>query len=1030
MSGEKNIPLPGATILIKGTNIATTSLNDGSFILTARPGDVLEISFIGYKTQQVKIGNETNIKITLLTGILSLEEIVLTGYTAQRVKEITGSVAIVKPKDLTAIPAGQVDQMLQGRAAGVNVITSGLPGGVTNVRIHGLGNFGDVSPLYIIDGVQGNINNLNPNDVESIQVLKDAGAYSIYGVRGANGVIIITTRSGKQGKAKITYDFYMGSTRPLKKGIDLLNSQEMADLTWIALQNSNQPLSHLLYGSGPKPVLPDYIIADDNVGVLANDPRADPGRYNIDFSNGNIYQIIPANKTGTDWFHELYKPAFSHNHSLSVSGANEKNKYSLSLGYMDLQGTLLHTWLKRYTIRVNTEFNVADFIRIGENLQFTYRDKGHIPDFGYALDNDMFRAVTTHPLLPVYDIKGGWAHFVPTSYFDNGVAARNLAKDDKSFSLETFGNLFAEVDFLEKFTFRTSFGGNITNYYDSQFDLWSYYPRLDSLPNNALIESNGYRWAWTWTNTLKFSKKFGDAHRVSVLAGTEAINNYNRELGGRSAGLYSSDVNYRFLTNGIPTGVSWAAANYSFAGTSSLYSLISQVDYGCMEKYFFRATLRKDGASFFAPSKKYGWFPSISAAWRISEEDFLNQVQWIDELKFRASWGKTGFYGNTDPFNQYTLYGGSFGDVYYDINGTNGPLQGFRTLRLGDPNTGWQEDLVTNVGFESVFWKGNLSVTVDWYSKKAKGVLFPILLPDILGGAIPPNVNGGTIKNTGLDVLIGSKGQWSADWQWDATATISIYKNKVVELPNTAYFIPPFNLGGGYVRNQVGHPVSSFYGYKIIGIFKDDNEVGNAAVQDAAAPGRFRYLDANNDNIINDDDRVFLGHANPDFTMGINLGVIYKNIDLTTFFYGCFGNEVINMPRINTDFYATGFYSAKSKDLLYNSWTPQDTGASIPIIENSSNFSNIGTVNSYVVEDGSYLRNRSLILGYNFSKDVLRKMKIEKLRIYLQAVNLFTITKYKGLDPELPGATTAFGIDFGNYPNNEKRFLFGLNMSF
>ena len=1031
VSGENNLPLAGATIIVNGTNIATTSLTDGSFTISAKTNDILEISFVGYKTQQIKIENETSLKIILQPTILSLDEVILTGYTSQKVKEITGSVAIIKTKDLTAIPAGQVDQMLQGRASGLTVISSGLPGGISNVRIHGLGNFGDVTPLFIIDGVQGNINNLNPYDVESIQVLKDAGAYSIYGVRGANGVIIITTRSGKQGKPKISYDFYMGTARPLKNSIDLLNPQEMADLMWTALQNSNQPLSNPLYGSGPKPILPDYFIAGDNAGLFANDPLVDPALYTIDFSNGNnIYQIVQANKTGTDWFHELYKPAFSHNHSLSVSGANEKNKYSLSLGYMDLQGTLLNTWLKRYTIRVNTEFNVADFIRIGENLQFTYRDKGNLPDYGYPTDNDMFRAITTHPLLPVYDIKGGWAHFVPRAYFDNPVALRNLSKDDKSFSWETFGNIYAEVDLFKKFTFRTSFGGNITNYYNTRFDFWSYYPRLDLRPDNALIESSGYRWSWTWTNTIKYSETFGDAHRINILAGTEAINNYNREVGGRSAGLYSNDVNYRFLSNGIPASQGPAAANYSFAGTSSLYSLISQADYGFMEKYFLRVTLRKDGASFFAPRKKYGWFPSLSAAWRINEENFLKDLQWIDELKLRASWGKTGFYGNTDPLNQYTLYGGSFGDAYYDINGNNAPLQGFRTLRLGDPNTGWQEDVVTNIGFESIFWRGKLSVTVDWFSKKAKGLLFPILLPDILGGAIPPNVNVGVVQNKGFDVLIGSKGRWSPDWQWDATATISFYKNKILKLPNLAYFIPSFNVGGDYVRNQVGYPLSSFYGYKIIGIFKDDNEVSNAAVQDAAKPGRFRYLDTNKDDTISAADRVFLGDGNPDFTLGINLGIIYKNFDLTTFFYGSFGNEVINYPRINTDFFATGFYSAKSKDLFYNSWTPQNTGASIPIVEDSYNFSNIGTINSYIVEDGSYFRNRSVILGYSFSKDLARRLKIEKLRLYVQAVNLFTITKYKGLDPELPGATTAFGIDFGNYPNNEKRFVFGVNMSF
>ena len=1028
ISGTGGLPLSGVTVAIKETNVATVTDQRGYFSIAAHTGDMLTISYIGYKTRQIKITDKTSLKLSLSESLTILDEVLVTGYTSQKVKEITGSVAIVKPKDLISFPAGRVEQMLQGRVAGLNVITSGLPGGASNVRLHGIGNFGDVTPLYVIDGVQGNINNLNPNDIESLQVLKDAGAYSIYGVRGANGVIIITTRNGKPGKTKISYDFYMGTTRPLKTTIDLLNPQEMADVTWLAFKNLNQTPSSPLYGNGATPVLPDYFIAGINMGLSANDPLANPDLYNIDFTNGAIHQIVKSNKTGTDWFHELYKPASNQNHSLSVSGANEKNKYFFSLGYLDHQGTLLSTWLKRFTARINTEFSVGNSFRIGENLQWTYQDKGGIPDFGYPTDNDMFRAIITHPMLPVYDIKGGWAHLDSRAFFDNPVALRVIAKDDKSQSWETFGNIYAEVDVFKNFTARSSFGGNINNYYFSRFDFWTYYPRTDSLPDNALTESSGYHWSWTWTNTLKFSKKIQNSHFINALAGVEAINNYNREVGGRSAGFYTNDVNYRFLSNGIPTSVSWARSNYSFAGASSLYALISQIDYGFREKYFLRGTLRKDGASFFGARNRYGWFPSVSAAWRVTQEYFLNQLEWIDELKLRASWGKTGFYGNTDPFNQYTLYGGSIGDAYYDINGNNVPVQGFRTLQLGDPNTGWQEDAVTNIGFESVFWKGKLSATVDWYNKKARGLLFPVVLPDVLGGATPPNVNVGVVQNNGFDILLGSKGKWAADWQWDATTTISIYKNKILKLSNLAYFIPSFNTGGGFVRNQIGHPASSFYGYKIIGIFKDDIEVSNAAVQDAAGPGRFRYLDANNDKVINEDDRVFLGDANPDFTLGLNLGINYKNFDLSTFFYGSFGNEVINVPKTYTDFFV--FNTAKSKTLLYDSWTPKNTGATIPIIEDSYNFSNIATVNSYALEDGSYFRNKSIILGYTFSKKILQKIKVEKLRIYVQAVNLFTITNYKGLDPELSGSSSAFGIDFGNYPNNEKRFLFGLNMSF
>ncbi len=1028
---DNKVPLAGATVSLKGSSIATVTLNDGSFTINAKTGDVLEISFIGFKTQQLKLGTETNLKIILQATIVTLDDIIVTGYSSQKVKEITGSVAIVKPKDLTAIPSGQVEQMLQGRVAGLNVITSGMPGGASNVRLHGIGNFGDVTPLYIIDGVQGNINSLNPNDIESLQVLKDAGAYSIYGVRGANGVIVITTRQGKQGKTRISYDSYVSTTRPLKKGLDLLNPQETADLSWIAYKNSGQVSGNgnpydPLYGNGIKPILPDYFIAGVNVGLFANDPLVNPSLNNIDFTSGPIYQIVEANKTGTDWFHEIFKPAFSQNHSLTVSGANEKNKYLFSVGYLDEEGTALNTYLKRYTVRINTEFSVNNNIRMGENLQLAYRDNPKIATQQGPNSNEISNSILTPPILPVYDIKGGWAHFNPQNYSENPVASRTLGKDDRGNYWEIFGNAYVEVDFLKSLTARTSFGGNLVNYNSYNYTFNSYLPSPTNLPSNSFVESSGYNRSWTWTNTLRFSKTFKKDNHIEVLIGTEAINNYNREVGGQRSGFFTNDVNYRFLSNGSSVGQS----NYSFAGASALYSFISRADYRFKEKYFLTGTLRRDGASVFSPKSRYGWFPSISAAWRITEEKFMKPINWLSDLKLRASWGKTGYYGNTDPFNQYTLYGGSIGDAYYDIYGTsNTVVQGFRQVRIGDPNSGWQDDIVTNIGIESILWNNKLSITADWYKKKSKGLLFPASLPDVLGGAVTPNINVGVVQNAGFDILLGSKGKWSRDWYWNAAVTLSAYKNKILKLNDLPYFFSSVGGSFPFVRNEVGHSISQFYGYKIIGIFKDDNEVSKAPVQDAAAPGCFRYLDANQDHSISDDDRVYFGNPNPKFTVGINIGINYKNFDFSTFCYGSFGNDVLNIFKFGTDFFQSG-NTAKGKALLYNSWTPKNVSATIPIIENGINFSNIGALNSYSLEDGSYFRNKSMILGYALARTLLQKIKIEKLRIYVQAVNLFTITKYTGLDPELSGQSNFFGIDFGNYPNNQKQYLLGISMNF
>lgn len=1026
ITGTNRQPIAGATVSVKGTNLATLSLNDGSFSIKASRGNTLLISFTGFHTREIRIGFENELAVALEESSSTLEEVLVTGYTSQKVKEITGSVAIVKPKDLTSIPAGQVEQMLQGRVAGLNIITSGMPGGASNVRLHGIGNFGDVTPLYIIDGVQGNINSLNPNDIESIQVLKDAGAYSIFGVRGANGVIVITTKKGKQGSTRVHFDSYIGITKPLKRPPELLSVSEFADLRWIALKNSgyvdaNGNPRDPIYGNGPAPEIPDYLIPQLQVGVSRNDPRGDPLIYNSDFNLGPVYQIIESNKKGTDWFHELFTPAVSQNHTISISGANEKNRYNFSFGYLDQQGTFLHSYLKRYTSRINTEFAVHEKIRIGENVQLSYRDNPLIATQRGPNGNEIYKSLIAQPILPVYDIKGGWAHLSSQSFEENPVALRTLAKDDKTNDWEVFGNAYAEVDLVKSITLRSSFGGYLINYFSNSYRSLTYEPTSARLPDNSFRESSGYKRSWTWTNTLKFYKSFLQDHTLTTLVGTEAISNYNREIGGTKNGFFTNDPNYRFLTNGSPVGQS----NYSFASTSTLSSILGRLEYNFKSRYFLTATIRRDGSSIFSPRTRFGWFPAISGAWRLVEETWMRRNNWLQDLKLRASWGKTGFYGNTDPFNQYTLYGGSIGDAYYNINGTGIPNQGFRMTRIGDPRTGWQEDIVSNAGIDLILLDGAYSVTADFYKKKTKGLLFPLTLPDILGGATPPNTNVGMIENTGFDLLLNTRQKWFVNFILDATVTFTHYKNKILQLTSLDYFSTPYEMAGPFIRNQKGHAASKFYGFKIIGLFQDDADVQKSATQNAAAPGRFKYLDATGNGVIDDSDRVFIGDPNPKFTTGLNISLTYKNFDLSTFIYGSFGNDVNNVTRFVLD-----FFPAVSKAALYDSWTPQRTSAHVPIAEVDDNFSTRGSPNSYAVESGTYVRNKSMILGYTLPVNWLKKISIQKIRFYFQVVNLFTISNYSGLDPELSGHSTAFGQDFGNYPNNEKQFLLGLSVIF
>ena len=1026
----KGEALDGVTVNIKGTNQGTFTGADGSFVINAKAGDTLIFSSIGFVPRQFAIGNEFNLGIVLSESAVNLDKVIVTGYTAQKVKEITGSVSSVKPEDLTAVPAGQAEQMLQGRVAGLTVITSGMPGSPSNVYLHGIGNFGNVTPLYIIDGIQGDINLLNPEDIESLEVLKDAGAYAIYGVRGSNGAIIITTRKGKQGKTRITYDTYVGSTRPLHKGLDLLNPQQQADLTWLAYRNSGNVDPQTgnpddpYYGNGVNPLLPNFLAAGPNTGIAITDSEANPALYNIDPTNGAIYQIIASNKAGTDWFHELFKPAITQSHTLTASGGGEKHKYFFSLGYLDQEGTLINTYLKRFTARVNTSFVLDKNFRIGENLQLSFRDNPTI--MNQNVNNEIFTSFITWPILPVYDIKGGWAT-LPTETIENfnPVASRRLAQNNIANYWDILGNVYAEADILHDLTLRTSFGGDFDDYYFYNYTFSNYGLNANG-PQNSVSETSGYTRSWTWTSSLSYAKTFKDIHKIKAFFATEAISNLNRELDASRSGYDFTAPNYLLLINGNPN----TQTNADLEGSSGLFSLISKVDYAFKERLFLSGTLRRDGSSIFSPQQRFGWFPSVSAAWRLTQESFLREAGWLTDFKIRGSWGKTGFYGNTNPLNQFDIYDGSITDSYYDINGTSNSAQaGLRNTNIGNPNTTWQRDIVSNIGFESYLWNGSLSLTADIYRKESSGLLFPVALPAILGAATPPNTNVGSVQNTGLDILAGFKGSVASDWKWSANLTFTTYRSKVLHLSQ----LPYFDVGSpSFVRNQVGHPVGSFFGYKIIGFFKDSADVNSSPTQQDAGPGRFKFLDANHDGVIDANDQVFLGNPNPKFTLGINITLAYKGFDLSTFCYAAYGNDVVNVPRTVIDFFpnllSTGYNTAKSKTALYDSWTPERQHAKAPIPEIVPNFSNSGIGNSYPVENGSYLRNKSLVIGYTVKNNWLTKNKIQRLRIYVQCLNLFTLTKYSGLDPELSGASAAWGIDYGNYPNNQKQYLIGLNM--
>jgi TonB-dependent starch-binding outer membrane protein SusC len=1027
-------PVGGATVQVKGTTVGTVTTNDGSFALNVPADkDVLVISFVGFKSKEITIGTQTEISVALEDDVSGLTEVVVTGYSGQQRKNIVGAVTTVKGEQLATVQTGNVEQQFQGRVPGLTVITSGQPGTVSQVRIRGFGSFTGNDPLYVVDGIPiGNIDFLNGNDIESTTVLKDAASASIYGARASAGVILVTTKKGKSSnRLKVTYDLSYGFTVP-GDGIDLLTPQQLADVTWTALRNAGQidtttgNPTHPQYGVGASPVLPDYLKVGSEQGLSGlspTDPRLDPAKYNLNFDKGPIYQVIRANKAGTDWYDALTETNPIQNHTLGFSGGNESAKYYAGISYYDEQGTVINTNLKRYSLRLNSEFKIKNHIRFGQNFQFTFRENPNIG--GPAGENDIMFALTINPLLPVYDEGGGFAGTTAAGFNNstNPVARRIRSKGNKGFSSGIFGNLYAEVDFLKNFTFRSSFGGSF-GFFQSRFLNYRTYENSENVGSYTFGEAAGNFGGWTWTNTVRYGQSFGQ-HNVNFVGGIEAISdNYFRSLNGNGLNPFNINPTYLTITNTDPNG---RQVNSGGAPLVKLFSQFGKVDYSYNDRYLFSGTLRRDGASVFGENDQYGIFPAVSAGWRITEESFMQDISWLTELKIRGGWGKMGN-SRISPNNRANSAGAAaiFG---YDISGANtSTTSGLALTGIGNPNAKWEENTTINVGFDGTLIKNKLDIIFDWYTRKTSDLLYQDNLPATLGNATRPFVNIASMKNSGIDLMLTYKGRTSK-LRYEADFIFTKYKNEITKVSEgTDFFDVGFTnrIGGGVVRNVKGEPISTFYGYQVLGLFQDAGDVSRSATQSGAAPGRFKYADINADGKISDEDRTYIGNPNPDFTYGFNARLTYGNFDFEGLFYGVAGGEVLNFTRWFTDFYPSFAGIGKSTRML-NAWTPTNKNTDVPIAENISNLSTNGNLNSYYVEKGSYFRMRSLKIGYTFPTTTLNRFGIDKLRFFLQGTNLFTITKYTGTDPAVSGVDTQFGVDIGNYPVN-RQFLFGLSV--
>ncbi|KAA5549123.1 SusC/RagA family TonB-linked outer membrane protein [Adhaeribacter rhizoryzae] len=1051
-SGE---PLPGVTVLLKGTSNGTATDVDGKYSLSVpETSGTLVFSFIGYTTLERAFSGPGAINVNMADDAKALEEVVVTGYATQQKKDLTGSVAVVNVEEMTKQPTAQVTSMLQGRAAGVTVVGSGQPGQAPQIRIRGINTFGNNTPLYVVDGVPTtNINDLNPNDIANMQVLKDAGSASIYGSRAANGVIIISTKRGKD-KIKVNYDAYYGTQRPPQGNVwDIASPQEMADLKRMALVNSGVTnLNDPQYGNGSTYVLPDYLVGGTSYGLKEGDPAVDPAKYKVNpfYTGGSselssFYRIVKSNKQGTDWFHEIFKPAPITSHNVAVSGGGELGSYYFSLNYFDQEGSLKNTYNKRYTIRSNSTFNLNKKIRIGENLGYSLTDNPQITALSEGSGIGM--AFRQQPIIPVYDIMGNYAGSFAKGLGNarNPVAIQDRIRNNKSLNSRLFGSIFAEADILPSLTFRTTFGGE---YYANSSRSFAYpeYENSENGTTNQYNQNSGNGYNWTWSNTLAYSKIFNEIHNFKLLIGSEAYQNVGTSLGGSTQGYFSFDPIFTTLSTGSGT-----QTNSSSRYDDALFSLFSRLDYSLKDKYLLGATIRRDGSSRFGENNRYGVFPAVSAGWRISQESFMQNLAWLTDLKIRGGYGIMGNQLNVDPNNAYTLYGADRTSTYYPITGTNNSTQlGFRKTRIGNPDAKWESNVNGNVGIDATLFGGVIDITADYYSKQIRDLLYAVELPGTAGAATVPSVNIAKIQNKGFDGSITGHINATSDLTFDITGTITTYNNKILKISNGAQNFElesrRFN-GSNIIRNMVGEAMSSFYGYKIAGFWNDQAEIdeantqartasgdANAVYQNDVKPGRFRYTDVNGDGRVTDADRTVLGSPNPDFTYGINLAATYKNFDFNMFLYGSQGNEIWNQVKWWTDFYPN-FEGAKSKTALYDSWLPERRNAKAPIQENVGSFSTTNVPNSYYVENGSYLRARNAQIGYTLPGNLLSRYGVGRLRVYVQGANLFTLTKYSGVDPEISGGTDfntnsrAFGIDEGAYPNM-RQYLVGLNVTF
>jgi TonB-linked SusC/RagA family outer membrane protein len=1015
------LPIPGVSVGVKGTAIGTVTDVKGAFKLTVPGNGTLVVSFIGYTSKEVAIDAGSSYTITLAEAVNNLNEVVVVGYGTTRRKDLTGAVGSVSAKQIEQVPVTSVDQTLQGRVSGVQVTNNdGAPGASVTVLIRGVGSLGSNDPLYVVDGypITGGLNNINASDIASMDILKDASATAIYGVRASNGVVIITTKKGNRNGVQVSLDGYT-SIQSQPKKYDVLNAEE-----WATLANKTPGFTRLPEWANPS------------------------GLRNI------------------DWQDEVYRTGVRQSYNLAIRGGNEKVLSAFSAGYFDQKGVVTGSFFKRMNLGMNIDYNATSWLKSSSSAKYSRQNANNPFGTGaLATLSELIPTIGGNKLTnQAKDANGNYGYYDPINIYVkswNNPLYTIETQDTKNLTNYFLGTTSLEATLFSGLKIKTNLGINTTDY-SGYFFTPSDTRSLDQYgvasPNqlSTYSQSANNTYEWLWENTISYSKTFGD-HSIDFVGGVSQQKNTFRQVGGNGNDLISDAI--RDLSQ---------VKNLVAFGNQQIFTLASQfgrINYKFKDKYLLTGTVRRDGSSKFYKGNQYGVFPSGSIAWKAKEESFLKDVNFLSDLKVRAGYGEVGNQSGIRPFQYLARYssGGpatSGTNVGYPFGNTY--QNGLAYVNLDNVGLTWETSKQTDIGIDAAFLNNDLSVTLDYYRKDSKDFLLQIPTSS-QSGVTQSAQNAGSIRNQGLEIGINYR-HAVKDFTYALGLNITTVSNKLLSITQTKNFIgnlvnltTPANGWAEFSRTNIGQAVGEFYGYQSEGIFQTQTEISalDAKAPDGhyqgsssqpTVPGDRKFKDINGDGQITADDRTNLGSPIPKFYGGFNIDLTYKSFDFNAFFYGSYGNKIFNYQARNLEsFQAPGFVGVQnvSREYAQNAWTTSNPSNRYARVNYNDDISANNVASSVYVENGSYLRLRNVTLGYTLPLAISKKLTLSKVRIYVAAQNLFTITKYTGLDPEIGQATgtdpnnnnssasnaTASGIDVGTYPSS-RFYTLGLNVTF